>query len=287
MAQIRDINKRIKSIKNTQKVTHAMELVAAAKMRKAQMRALSSRPYSMHLNEILDQVRANTKFRDRLFMANNAQSEMIILVTSDRGLAGGLNINLFREIIALDAKNPVFLTVGKKALSFAAKAKGEILASFESEEKPQIELAKLITKLAIDNFLEGRVAKVTLLYPHFESAIKQPPRWIQILPIDPGKLFGDGPQKESADSFKDTVLFEPGASQILKKILPHYASTQIYQVLVEATASEHSARMVAMKNATDAAGDLIDNLTLTFNQARQEAITKELLDITTAQRAFK
>ena len=287
MAQIRDINKRIKSIKNTQKVTHAMELVAAAKMRKAQMRALSSRPYSMHLNEILDQVRANTQFKDKLFAGNNAQNEMIILVTSDRGLAGGLNINLFREIIALDIKNPVYITVGKKGLSFAARTKSEILASFESEEKPQIELSKIITKLAIDNFINGKVSRVSLLYPHYESAVKQPPKWIQILPIDPSKLFADGSQKENTDGYKDTVLFEPTASQILEDILPHYVSTQIYQVLVEATASEHSARMVAMKNATDAAGDLIDDLILTFNQARQEAITKELLDITTAQRAFQ
>src|SRR3989304_6582337 len=108
MAQIRDINKRIKSIKNTQKVTHAMELVAAAKMRKAQMRALASRPYSINLNEILQQVRLNTRFKDKLFLENDAQSEMIILVTSDRGLAGGLNINLFREILALDPGNLAF-----------------------------------------------------------------------------------------------------------------------------------------------------------------------------------
>ena len=286
MAQIREIKKRIGSIKNTQKVTHAMELVAAAKMRKAQIRALASRPYSINLNEILHQVRLNTRFKDKLFLENDAQSEMIILVTSDRGLAGGLNINLFREILANEPKNPVFITVGKKALSFAAKVKGEILASFESEEMPPIALSSLITKLAIDNFLEGRVSKVTLLYPHFESAIKQPPTWVQILPIDPKKLLGDETLKEDA-AFDDTALFEPSPVVILKKILPHYVSTQIYQVLVEAQASEHSARMVAMKNATDAAGDLIDDLTLTFNQARQEAITKELLDITTAQRAFK
>jgi len=250
------------------------------------MRALASRPYSINLNEILHQVRLNTKFRDKLFLENDAQSEMIILVTSDRGLAGGLNINLFREILALDPKNPIFITVGKKALSFAAKVKGEILASFESEEMSQIALSGLISKLAIDSFLESRVSKVTLLYPHFESAIKQPPKWVQILPIDPKKLLGDETPKEDA-AFGDTALFEPSPAVILKKILPHYVSTQIYQVLVEAQASEHSARMIAMKNATDAAGDLIDDLTLTFNQARQEAITKELLDITTAQRAFK
>ena len=286
MAQIREIKKRIGSIKNTQKVTHAMELVAAAKMRKAQMRALASRPYSINLNEILHQVRANTRFRGKLFLENDAENDLIILVSSDRGLAGGLNINLFREILALDPKNPIFVTVGKKALSFAAKVKGEILASFESEEMSQIALSGLISKLAIDSFLESRVSKVTLLYPHFESAIKQPPKWVQILPIDPKKLLGDETLKED-DAFGDTALFEPSPAQILKIILPHYVSTQIYQVLVEAQASEHSARMIAMKNATDAAGDLIDDLTLTFNQARQEAITKELLDITTAQRAFK
>ena len=287
MAQIRDINKRIKSIKNTQKVTHAMELVAAAKMRKAQMRALSSRPYSIHLNEILEHVRNNTKLEDKLFSENDSPNQLIILVTTDRGLTGGLNINLFREILALDVKNPVYITVGKKGLSFAARTKNEILASFESEEKPQIELSKIITKLAMDNFINGNVSRVSLLYPHYESTVKQPPRWVQILPIDPIKLLADGSQKENIDGYKDTVLFEPTASQILREILPHYINTQIYQVLVEATASEHSARMVAMKNATDAAGDLIDDLTLTFNQARQEAITKELLDITTAQRAFR
>lgn len=287
MAQIREIRKRIGSIKNTQKVTHAMELVAAAKMRKAQARALASRPYSIHLNEILEHVRNNTKLEDKLFSESDSPNQLIILVTTDRGLTGGLNINLFREILALDIKNSVYITVGKKGLSFAARTKGEILASFESEEKPHIELSKIITKLAVDNFINGNVSRVSLLYPHFESAIKQPPRWVQILPIDPSKLFGDESQKENTDGYKDTVIFEPSASQILKKILPHYVSTQIYQVLVEATASEHSARMVAMKNATDAAGDLIDDLTLTFNQARQEAITKELLDITTAQRAFR
>ena len=264
-----------------------MELVAAAKMRKAQVRALSSRPYSIHLNEILEHVRNNTKLEDKLFSESDSPNQLIILVTTDRGLTGGLNINLFREILALDIKNPVYITVGKKGLSFAARTKSEILASFESEEKPQIELSKIITKLAIDNFINGKVSRVSLLYPHYESAVKQPPKWIQILPIDPSKLFADGSQKENTDGYKDTVLFEPTASQILEDILPHYVSTQIYQVLVEAAASEHSARMVAMKNATDAAGDLIDDLTLTFNQARQEAITKELLDITTAQRAFK
>ena len=265
-----------------------MELVAAAKMRKSQMRALSSRPYSIHLNEILEHVKNNTELEDKLFLENDSPNRLIILVTSDRGLAGGLNINLFREILASDAKNAIFVTVGKKGLNFAAKGKSEILASFESEEKEQIELSKIITKLAIDNFLEGNVSRVSLLYPHFESAIKQPPKWVQILPIDPYKLLeSESQQKETAEGFKDAVLFEPSAIQILEGILPHYVSTQIYQVLVEATASEHSARMVAMKNATDAAGDLVDDLTLTFNQARQEAITKELLDITTAQRAFK
>ena len=185
-----------------------MELVAAAKMRKSQMRALSSRPYSIHLNEILEHVKNNTELEDKLFLENDSPNRLIILVTSDRGLAGGLNINLFREILASDAKNAIFVTVGKKGLNFAAKGKSEILASFESEEKEQIELSKIITKLAIDNFLEGNVSRVSLLYPHFESAIKQPPKWVQILPIDPYKLLeSESQQKETAEGFKDAFLF--------------------------------------------------------------------------------
>ena len=283
MAQIREIKKRIKSIANTKKVTHAMELVAAAKMRKAQLNALSGRPYSLSLNEIIEQIRTNSgEISHELLETKDSGAEIIILVTSDRGLAGGLNMNLFREILRSEVKNVKFITIGKKATTFAAKIQSQILASFESEEKTTLDLARTITKLATDCFLAGEVAKISILYSHFDSIVKQTPTWIQLFPIEFEQ------QPTNLQTYKPTnLLFEPSTQDILKTLLPHYILTKIYQILLEAKASEHSARMVAMKNATDAAGDLIEDLTLTYNQARQEAITTELLDIVTAQKAFK
>lgn len=285
MAQIRDIRKRIKSIENTKKVTHAMELVAAAKMRKAQIIALAGRPYAVNLKQVIDEVRQKTdETTHKMLKKKVATKELIILVGSDRGLAGGLNINLFREIIHQEKLHASFIAIGKKATTFTVRAGPEILASFEGEEKPPLELARILAKIATDAYINSQVNKVSLLYPHFESTTNQVPKWVQILPIE----FEEETRAEEKALEKQAaiLLFEPDARKILDSILPHYVLTQIYQILLEAKASEHSARMVAMKNATDSAGDLIDDLTLTYNQARQEAITKELLDIVTAQKAF-
>jgi len=292
MSNIRDIRKRIKSIENTKKVTHAMELVAATKMRRAQLAALSGRPYSTSLEEIIAEVKAKSaKARHTLLAEKRSADQIIILITSDRGLAGGLNINLFREILSglpagrqVDFKNTQYITVGKKATKFAVKLGSDILASFLSEEKSPLDLARTLSKMAIDAFRKSQASKVSILYPHFESTIKQTPKWIQLLPIE----FETRNQLPETSYQKGaSLLFEPSADRILESILPHHVLTQIYQVLLEARASEHSARMVAMKNATDAAIDLVDGLTLTYNQARQEAITKELSDIITAQKAFE
>src|SRR3990167_6187560 len=247
MSTIREISKRIKSISNTRKVTHAMELVAAVKMRKSQLAALSTRPYSLALDQIISEVRSKTEHKTSLLTENTSPNQIVILVSSDMGLAGGLNINLFREVLRQEFKNIQFITVGKKAQNFVAKTKGLIIASFVSEEKTPLDLARTLTKMPIDAYIAKQTSKVSILYPHFQST----------------------------------------AEDILKDILPHHVLTQIYQVLLESKASEHSARMVAMKNATDAAGDLIDDLTLTYNQVRQETITKELLDIVTAQKALE
>src|SRR4030042_2355287 len=282
MTQLRENRKRIRSIDNTKKVTHAMELVAAAKMRKSQESALSARPYSTSLHHILYQIQNQSDVKHALLKTNKAMEGFIILISSDRGLAGGLNINLFKEILKIELKNTLFITVGKKAFQFAAKTGKGIFASFGSEEVPIIELARRLSKIAIDNFRAKKVSKVTIFYPHFESTMKQVPKWIQLLPIKPVPEEEVTPQNQTGE-----ILFEPSIPKVVDVILPHHVLTEIYQILLEAKASEHSARMVAMKNATDAAGDLIDDLTLTYNQARQETITKELLDITTAQRAFE
>ena len=183
-----------------------------------------------------------------------------------------------------DLKNAKFITVGKKATNFAAKSRFEILASFTSEEKSTLDLARTLSNMATNAYRQSQASKISLVYPHFESTIKQTPKWIQLLPIQINSI--DQPTAQPTYHYDD-LIFEPSADGILESILPHFILTQIYQILLEAKASEHSARMVAMKNATDAAGDLIDDLTLTYNQARQEAITKELLDIITAQRAFE
>lgn len=295
MAQIREIKKRIKSVQNTKKVTHAMELISAAKMRKAQIAALAGRPYTLGLDEITQVIKAKLEnITHELLKSNDSQDQLIIIVTSDRGLAGGLNINLFREIIRLEAKNAKFVTVGKKGTLFAAKASNDLLASFTSEEKSTIDLARALTKLATESFISKQVSKISIVYPHFVSTVKQEPRWTQILPIELDQPHPPTIQPSSAKGGSSSggnhptnLLFEPNMDQILQNILPHYVLTKIYQILLEAKASEHSARMVAMKNATDSAGELIDDLTLIYNQVRQETITTELLDITTAQKAFE
>src|SRR3990167_7042536 len=284
MAQIREIRKRIKSIENTKKVTHAMELVSAAKMRKAQVWALSGRPYSTSLNKIIAEVREKTdETTHTMLKPKSAPKQLIIVVASDRGLAGGLNINLFREIIAKEIKDATYITIGKKATNFAVKTGAEFIASFESEEKSPLEIARSISKLARDLFTSSQVNKVSILYPHFVNTTNQIPKWVQILPIE----FEDQRPTDLPTYRSTDLLFEPDIDKILNNILPHYILTRIYQVLLEAKASEHSARMVAMKNATDAASDLVEDLTLTYNQARQEAITKELLDIVTAQKGLE
>lgn len=258
-----------------------MEMVAAAKMRKSQQSALSARPYSQTLHQVLFQVQNQPNISHLLLEENESNKELIILITSDRGLAGGLNMNLFREILRSESKNAAFITVGKKALQFAAKTNSAILASFGSEEASTLDLARRLAKVATESFITKEVSKISILYPHFASTVLQIPKWITLLPIQP--LVED----EAQNNHLTNLLFEPSVLEIINVILPHHILTTIYQVLLESKASEHSARMVAMKNATDAASDLIDDLTLTYNQARQEAITKELLDIVTAQKAFE
>lgn len=283
MAQIREIKRRIKSIENTSKVTHAMELVSAAKMRKAQEKTISSRPYTQTLHQLIVELRPEArKDLHSLLKGNSSPNQLVILITSDRGFVGGLNLNLVKEAIKMASdKNIKFIVIGKKGLNSITKMGTDVIAGFQSEEKPFIDLARTITKMAIDAYSQEEVSSVYLIYSKFESTIKQVPTVQKLLPITLEGAEGDIEAKKVPD-----MLFEPSADQIIEELLPHHVLTHIYQALLESKASEHSARMVAMKNATDAASDLVDDLTLTYNQARQETITKELLDIITAQSAF-
>lgn len=284
---LKDIKKRIKSVNNTSKVTHAMELVAAAKMRKSQEKTLASRPYTSTLHQMIIELKPEThKKLHALLKTHKEGPQLVILVTPDRGLVGGLNLNLMREANRMlnENKNTKFITIGKKGLSFISKINTEVIASFEAEELSEIDLARTISKLVTKLFIHKEISIVWAIYPDFISVVKQTPRVSRILPIkfsDEEKL----PETQGVHSIA-TMLYEPSADKILELILPHHVLTEIYQIILETKASEHSARMVAMKNATDAANDLTSSLTLTYNQARQEAITTELLDIVTAQSAF-
>jgi F-type H+-transporting ATPase subunit gamma len=290
MPSTRDIRRRIKSVKNTAQITKAMQMVAAAKMRKAQQAALMGRPYAQLLNEILGEAAARTVgFDHPLLKTRPVAKRAVIIVSSDRGLCGGLNSNLFREAAKLDKNTTVFVTAGRKAAQFIGRTKRSLVAEFAYKDTPQFAEARAISKFVQELFLKGEVDAVDILFPRFINTLTQQPQTIPFLPI--GKLVGvvagvnSAPQPLPTASRTDLFEFEPEEEDVLGALLPHSLNFQMHQILLETKASEQSARMVAMKNATDNAKAIIKELTLEYNKLRQANITKELLEITTAQMA--
>ena len=289
MASTRDIRRRIKSVKNTAQITKAMQMVAAAKMRKAQQAALVGRPYAQLMNEIMAKAAEGTVgFDHPLMQSRKAAKRAVILVSSDRGLCGGLNSNLFREVTKLD-KDTVFITAGKKAAQFIARTKRNLAAEFSYKDTPEFTEARAISKFVQQVFLKGEVAGVDILFPKFVNTLTQSPALVPFLPIGQLTAASAGinqPKKElAAHSSTGVFEFEPDEETVLGELLPHSLNFQMHQILLETKASEQSARMVAMKNATDNAKEIIKSLTLEYNKLRQANITKELLEITTAQMA--
>jgi len=289
MPSTRDIRRRIKSVKNTAQITKAMQMVAAAKMRRAQQAALVGRPYAQLLTEIMTEAAANMSgFDHPLMQSRPAAKRAVILVGTDRGLCGGLNSNLFREASKLDKDTTVFVTAGRKASQFIARTKRNLAAEFSFKDTPQFAEARAISKFAQDLFLKGEVDAVDILYPRFINTLMQQPQTVPFLPI--GKLAAvtagiNVPQPDLASKTSEVFEFEPDEETVLGELLPHSLNFQMHQILLETKASEQSARMVAMKNATDNAQQIIKDLTLEYNKLRQANITKELLEITTAQMA--
>jgi F-type H+-transporting ATPase subunit gamma len=292
MPSTRDIRRRIKSVKNTAQITKAMQMVAAAKMRKAQQAALVGRPYAVLMNEMLAEAAARPAFFNHPLMETRPVTRRaVILVSTDRGLCGGLNGNLFREVVKVDRNNTtIFITAGRKASQFIARTKRRLAAEFTYKDNPQFAEARAISRFAQDLFLKGEADAVDILFTNFISTLVQQPKVVPFLPI--GKIMAttagvNAPAQELpvAHSPADTFEFEPDEETVLGELLPHSLNFQMHQVLLEAKASEHSARMVAMKNATDNAQQLIKDLTLEYNKLRQSNITKELLEIATAQMA--
>jgi F-type H+-transporting ATPase subunit gamma len=288
MASTQDIRRRIKSIRNIGQLTKAMQMVAASKMRKAQQHALAGRPYAALMNKVLVSLQKRTDPRlHPLLHIRDLKKELVLIISTDKGLAGALNTNLFREASHFDSAKTAFVVTGRKARQFVARTKREFLADFELKDAPSFVETKPISKFCTEKFLSGEVDKVSVLYTHFINTINQRAVVQTLLPISSFDL----PKKhdESAEEGVDPLLgyvFEPGAEVVLDIMLPYYIQYQVFQMILGARASEHSARMVAMKNATDNAHQFIRDLTLEYNKMRQAGITTELLEIATAQMAL-
>ncbi|MEP4077737.1 ATP synthase F1 subunit gamma [Haloferula sp.] len=298
MANLRDIRRRIKSVKNTAQITRAMQLVAAAKMKKAQDQALSGRDYADLLNEVLVNLKENVDedAHPLLEKREGKGKELILVVSTDKGLCGALNTNLGKKVRA-DAPNADVVSVGRKLRTQLGKAGRNMLADFEVKDPVPFAEARPIAKLLIKQFLDGKYDKVSVAFTNFVSTLTQEPTIVQLLPISAEKLGekrsyegvgkGEIGETDHAKALAKDYLFEPTAEDVLDTLLPLYVNFQVYQTLVESRASEHSARMVAMKAATDNANKFIKELTLEYNKLRQAAITSELLEITTAMKAME
>ncbi len=212
------------------------------------------------------------------------KKELVIVISTDKGLAGAINTNLFREAANFDAAKTVYVVAGRKARQFLSRTRREILADFELKDAPAFPETKPIAQFATEKFLSGEVDKVSVLYTHFINTINQKPVVRTLLPISDFEVTHAEKEKHSGDPMIGYV-FEPTAEAVLDYMLPYYLQYQVFQMILDARASEHSARMVAMKNATDNAKQFIKDLTLEYNKMRQASITTELLEISTAQMA--
>lgn len=291
MGSLRDTRRRIKSVKNTAQITKAMQMVAASKMRKAQQSALNGRPFAELLNRVLVSVRDRVDASIHpLLEQREVKSELVILLSTDKGLCGGLNTNLFREAARYDVAKTEFISIGRKGTQFLARTKRKLIADFPLKDHPNFLETKAASKLAIEKFLAGEVDKVTVLFPRFINTLTQTPTVIPLLPItslEDIDMSGAKAQFEPMKAGEAIITFEPDAETVLDSILPYYLHFELHQFLLGARASEQSARMVAMKAATDNAKQLVKDLTLDYNKIRQAGITSELLEITTAQMALE
>ncbi|SDT87380.1 F-type H+-transporting ATPase subunit gamma [Verrucomicrobium sp. GAS474] len=301
MANTRDIRRRIKSVKNTAQITKAMQMVAATKMRRAQGRAVAGRPYAALIGKVASRIRpevvdAGHPLLEAKELAGAAPKKLILVVGTDRGLCGGLNTNLFREIHKADSATTRYVSIGRKAKNFIPRLKASgvptggknLLADFELKDNFTLAQSKAVSQFLIDQFLAGEFDTVEIVYSRFVNALVQVPTHAPLVPVSHADLLKQAPEPvaAAADGVEAVYLAEPEAGELLSHFLPAVIHFQVYQAILDARASEHSARMVAMKNATENAKGLIKDLTLQYNKVRQASITTELLEITTAQMAI-
>jgi F-type H+-transporting ATPase subunit gamma len=292
MPSLRDIRRRIRSIRNTAKITKAMELVAASRLRRAQMRVTAARPYAEAMRNLVAELGAQAPSGagalHPLLMQREVRTVGVLLVTPDRGLAGSLNTNIIRrgtEVILeherADGQTVQVVTVGRKGQDFLARRGRTLLGTFTGmvatvRYDDVIPIARVIT----DSFVSGAIDRALLIYPRFVSTLSQRPEVVQLLPITPSESSGH----ERARRLD--YIFEPDPQSILEQLLPRYVEVLIYQAILETAASFFSAQMVAMRNATENANDLVQSLSLTYNKVRQANITNQVTEIASAAEAM-
>jgi F-type H+-transporting ATPase subunit gamma len=288
MPSTRDIRRRIKSVKNTRQITRAMELVAASKMKKAQQVALAGRPYANLLSDVLVALVDGIEDASHPFLVQReVKTRGILLVTTDKGLCGPLNANLFKLITEI--KTPAkFYAIGRKGAQYLARTKRALVGDFQIHDRVPFSEVKVVAEFMIKQYLEGAIDTIEVIYPRFKNTLVQTPISHPVLPLRSLRDFIDQMSEDSGavreqSTDKREVLFEPNTRQVLNALLPFYVDHQIHQMVLSAKASEHSARMVAMKTAKDNATELLGDLTLEYNKARQASITQEILEIAAAQ----
>ncbi len=288
MASTRDIRRRIKSVKNTRQITKAMELVAASKMKKAQQSALAGRPYTQVMAHMLSVLAGRVEESQHPFLIQRpVRTRGILLITTDKGLAGPLNANLFK--LVTEIKTPAkYYVIGRKGAQFIARTHREMVADFSVHDRVPFNEVKIIAELMVKQYLEGVIDTVEVIYPRFKNTLVQEPTVRPVLPLANLHQFIAHAETEAGGKARPTeetreILFEPNPTQVLEALLPFYVNRHMYQLVLSAKASEHSARMVAMKTAKDNATKLLGDLTLEYNKARQAGITQEILEIAAAQ----
>jgi F-type H+-transporting ATPase subunit gamma len=291
MPSLRDIRRRIRGIRNTAKITKAMELVAASRLRRAQMRVTAARPYAEAMRALvaeLGDLAPGGESLHPLLIQREVRSVGVLLVTPDRGLAGALNTNITRRGTELileqertDGRSVEIVTVGRRGQDFLVRRGRNLMATFTGivdrvTYDDIIPIARVIT----DRYVEGTIDRAVLVYPRFISTLSQRPEVVQLLPIQPPEPAANERAR------KLDYIFEPDPQAILEQLLPRYVEVQIYQAVLETAASFFSAQMVAMRNATDNANDLVESLSLTYNKVRQANITREVTEIASAAEAM-
>jgi F-type H+-transporting ATPase subunit gamma len=283
MPSQREIRRRISSVRNIKQITRAMQFVAASKLKRAQDSTLQSRPYAEKIDEVLADLASVLGEEEHPLLAKREEgTRAVVLMTTDRGLAGSLNTNTIRftaQLITEHEGDLRMITVGRKGQAAMRRARVPISASFEGfGDRPTFAQVVPLARLLTDDYLAGTYSIIDLVYPRFVSTLSQRPIVDRLLPVEPSDTAIEGiPGRQ--------FIFEPDPDEVLRNLLPRYVATRVYQAVLELTASEQSARMVAMKNATENAQELIEDLTLTYNKVRQANITREMIEIATGAQA--